>query len=79
MEGNESRQDPNIVTGTFPLNNHYATVLFDSGADYSFISTKFVTLIDMKPSNLNSSYLIEIANGKKIEPNKIVRGCNLVL
>ncbi|GJS57219.1 putative reverse transcriptase domain-containing protein, partial [Tanacetum coccineum] len=28
----EARQDPNIVTGTFTLNDHFATTLFDSGA-----------------------------------------------
>ncbi|GJX73163.1 putative reverse transcriptase domain-containing protein [Tanacetum coccineum] len=33
----EARQDPNIVTGTFTLNDHYATTLFDSGANYSFL------------------------------------------
>ncbi|GJW19203.1 putative reverse transcriptase domain-containing protein [Tanacetum coccineum] len=38
----EARQDPNIVTGTFTLNNHFATTLFDSGADYSFVSTTFI-------------------------------------
>ncbi|GKE19749.1 hypothetical protein Tco_1431261, partial [Tanacetum coccineum] len=38
----EARQDPNIVTGTFTLNNHYATTLFDSGADYNFVSTTFI-------------------------------------
>ncbi|GKA27878.1 putative reverse transcriptase domain-containing protein [Tanacetum coccineum] len=46
----EAPQDPNIVTGTFSLNDHFAIVLFDSGADYSFISTKFLPLINMKPS-----------------------------
>ncbi|GJW58797.1 putative reverse transcriptase domain-containing protein [Tanacetum coccineum] len=30
----ESRQDPNIMTGMFTLNNHFVTTLFDSGADY---------------------------------------------
>nr|GEU79694.1 hypothetical protein [Tanacetum cinerariifolium] len=29
----EARQDPNIVTGTFTLNNHLATTLFDSEID----------------------------------------------
>ncbi|GJV04469.1 putative reverse transcriptase domain-containing protein [Tanacetum coccineum] len=46
-------QDPNIMTGTFSLNHHYATVLFDSGADFSFISTDFVPLINVKPSFVN--------------------------
>ncbi|GKF97845.1 putative reverse transcriptase domain-containing protein, partial [Tanacetum coccineum] len=27
---------PNVVTGTFLLNNRYASVLFDSGSDRSF-------------------------------------------
>ncbi|GKD33968.1 putative reverse transcriptase domain-containing protein, partial [Tanacetum coccineum] len=42
-------QDPN-VTGTFSLNNHYATILFDSGSDFSFISTDFAPLLNVKPS-----------------------------
>ncbi|GKE77459.1 putative reverse transcriptase domain-containing protein, partial [Tanacetum coccineum] len=31
----EACQDQNIVTGTFTLNDHYATTLFDSGVDYN--------------------------------------------
>ncbi|GKA07208.1 putative reverse transcriptase domain-containing protein [Tanacetum coccineum] len=45
----------------------------------SFISTEFMTLLDVKPSNLKPSYVIEIANGKKLEANRIVRECILVL
>ncbi|GKC65475.1 reverse transcriptase domain-containing protein [Tanacetum coccineum] len=33
--------DSNIVTGMFLLNNCYASVLFDTGADRSFVSTVF--------------------------------------
>ncbi|GJR12162.1 reverse transcriptase domain-containing protein [Tanacetum coccineum] len=33
--------DSNIVTGTFLLNNRYASILFDTGADRSFVSTAF--------------------------------------
>ncbi|GJQ93979.1 putative reverse transcriptase domain-containing protein [Tanacetum coccineum] len=35
----------NVVTGTFLLNNRYASILFDTGADRSFISTAFSSLI----------------------------------
>ncbi|GJZ70489.1 putative reverse transcriptase domain-containing protein [Tanacetum coccineum] len=52
MGAEEALQDPNIVTGTFTLNNHYATTLFDSGADNSFISTTFIPLLDIKPGSL---------------------------
>ncbi|GJT60952.1 reverse transcriptase domain-containing protein [Tanacetum coccineum] len=48
----EARQDMNIVTGMFTLNNQLATTLFDSGADYSFVSTTFIPLLGLKPSNL---------------------------
>ncbi|GKE56748.1 putative reverse transcriptase domain-containing protein [Tanacetum coccineum] len=68
----EAPQDPNAVTGTFSLNDHFATVLFDSGADYSFISTKFLPLINMKPSVISSGYEIEIASGVIVEANKII-------
>ncbi|GKA28712.1 putative reverse transcriptase domain-containing protein, partial [Tanacetum coccineum] len=50
--------------GTFSLNDHFATVLFDSRADFSFISTKFVSLLNVKPSIVKPSYVIEVADGK---------------
>ncbi|GKB63769.1 putative reverse transcriptase domain-containing protein [Tanacetum coccineum] len=73
----EARQDPNIVTGTFTLNDHYATTLFDSGADYSFVSTTFIPLLDIEPNNLVFSYEIEIASSQLVEINKVIRGCKL--
>ncbi|GJZ64084.1 putative reverse transcriptase domain-containing protein [Tanacetum coccineum] len=66
----EAPQDPNIVTGTFSLNDHFATILFDSGAGYNFISTNFLPLIDVKTSVISPGYEIKIANNLKIETNK---------
>ncbi|GKC07482.1 putative reverse transcriptase domain-containing protein [Tanacetum coccineum] len=73
----EARQDPNIVTGTFTLNDHYATTLFDSGADYSFVSTTFIPLLGIEPSDLGFSYEIEIASGQLVKIDKVIRGCKL--
>ncbi|GKB08269.1 putative nucleotidyltransferase, ribonuclease H [Tanacetum coccineum] len=73
----EARQDPNIMTGTFTLNNHYATTLFDSSVDYSFVSTTFIPLLDIEPSDLGFSYEIEIASGQLAEIDKVIRGCKL--
>ncbi|GKD26953.1 putative reverse transcriptase domain-containing protein [Tanacetum coccineum] len=53
----EARQDPNIVTGTLTLNKHFATTLFDSGADYSFVSTTFIPLLGLEPSDLGIDWL----------------------
>ncbi|GJV88352.1 putative reverse transcriptase domain-containing protein [Tanacetum coccineum] len=63
-------QDPNVVTGTFYLNDHFAIVLFDSGADFSFISTKFAPLLNVKPSIVSPGYVIEVVIGI---PLKVVR------
>nr|GEY47263.1 putative reverse transcriptase domain-containing protein [Tanacetum cinerariifolium] len=60
-------QAPNIVTGTVSLNLHYATVLFDFGANFSFISTSFAPLLNVRSSFVNPGYLIEVADGKKVE------------
>ncbi|GJU49408.1 putative reverse transcriptase domain-containing protein [Tanacetum coccineum] len=73
----EARQDPNIMTGMFTLNNHYATTLFDSGTSYSFVSTTFIPLLGIEPSKLGFNYEIEIASGQLVEINKVIRGCKL--
>ncbi|GKE68246.1 putative reverse transcriptase domain-containing protein [Tanacetum coccineum] len=59
--------------------NFYHSVLFDSGADYSFISTKFLPLINMKPSVVSPGYEIEMASDVIVETNNIIRGCRLEL
>ncbi|GKD30639.1 putative reverse transcriptase domain-containing protein [Tanacetum coccineum] len=73
----EARQDPNIVTATFTLNNHFATTLFDSGADYSFVSTTFIPLLGLEPSDLGFRYEIEIASEQLVEIDKVIKGCKL--
>ncbi|GJV74499.1 putative reverse transcriptase domain-containing protein [Tanacetum coccineum] len=76
--GNASRNpDSNVVTGTFLLNNRYASILFDTGADRSFISTAFNSRIDIAPTLLENSYDVELANRKIVEIDTIVRGCAL--
>ncbi|GJT72959.1 putative reverse transcriptase domain-containing protein [Tanacetum coccineum] len=75
----DALQDPNVVTGMYSLNNLYATMLFNSGACFSFISTKFAPLLNVKPSISNPGYVIEVANGKKEEVDRIFCGCRLEL
>ncbi|GJV57357.1 putative reverse transcriptase domain-containing protein [Tanacetum coccineum] len=65
------------MTGMFTLNDHYATTLFDSGADYSFVSTTFIPLLCIEPSDLGFSYEIEIASGQLVKIDKVIRGCKL--
>ncbi|GKA61632.1 putative reverse transcriptase domain-containing protein [Tanacetum coccineum] len=46
------------------LNNRYASILFDTGADRSFISTAFSSLIDIALTPLENSYDVELVDGK---------------
>ncbi|GJS29188.1 reverse transcriptase domain-containing protein [Tanacetum coccineum] len=64
--------DSNVVTGTFLLNNCYASVLFDTGADRSFVSTAFSSQIDITPSTLDHYYDVELADGRIIGLNAII-------
>ncbi|GJT01310.1 putative reverse transcriptase domain-containing protein [Tanacetum coccineum] len=73
----EARQDPNIVTSTLTLNNHFATTLFDSGADHSFVSTTFIPLLGLEPGDLGFRYEIEIASEQLVEIDKVIKGCKL--
>ncbi|GKB50201.1 putative reverse transcriptase domain-containing protein [Tanacetum coccineum] len=76
--GNASgNPDSNVITGTFLLNNHYASILFDTGADRSFISTAFSSLINIAPTPLENSYDVELADGKIVGIDTIIRGCTL--
>nr|GEW70707.1 putative reverse transcriptase domain-containing protein [Tanacetum cinerariifolium] len=69
--------DSNVVTGTFLLNNRYASILFDNGIDRSFVSTAFNSQIAITPTTLDHYYDVELADGRIIGLNSILRGCTL--
>ncbi|GJY34021.1 putative reverse transcriptase domain-containing protein [Tanacetum coccineum] len=75
--GNAGANPDNVVVGTFLLNNRYAYILFDTGADRSFVSTAFSSQIDITPSTLDHYYDVELADGRIIGLNTILSGCTL--
>ncbi|GJS51002.1 putative reverse transcriptase domain-containing protein [Tanacetum coccineum] len=75
--GNAGANPDNVVAGTFLLNNRYAYILFDTGADRSFVSTSFSSQIDITPSTLDHYYDVELADGRIIGLNTILKGCTL--
>ncbi|GKF82471.1 putative reverse transcriptase domain-containing protein, partial [Tanacetum coccineum] len=56
-------KDNNVVNGTFLINNVYASVLFDTGVDRSFVSYAFSKYIDIHPTTLYTNYSVELADG----------------
>ncbi|GJU71390.1 putative reverse transcriptase domain-containing protein [Tanacetum coccineum] len=73
LGGGDANPDSNVVTGTFLLNNRYASMLFDLGADRSFMLTTFSALLDVIPSTLDVSYAVELADGRVYETNIMLR------
>ncbi|GJT88526.1 hypothetical protein Tco_1070243 [Tanacetum coccineum] len=57
-------KDNNVVNGTFLINNVYASVLFDTDADRSFVSYAFSKYIDIPLTTLDTNYNVELAIGK---------------
>nr|GEX50711.1 putative reverse transcriptase domain-containing protein [Tanacetum cinerariifolium] len=78
LGGRDASPDSIVITGTFLLNNRYAKILFDTDANRSFVSATFSALIDITPTTLENHYDVELADGKIIEVNTIVRGCTLI-
>ncbi|GJZ08951.1 putative reverse transcriptase domain-containing protein [Tanacetum coccineum] len=72
-------QGPNVVRGTFLLNNRYASVLFDSGSDRSFVDTRFSSMLDIDPVKIDTSYEVELADGRIVSTSTILKGCTLNL
>ncbi|GJV77311.1 putative reverse transcriptase domain-containing protein [Tanacetum coccineum] len=72
-----TNSDSNVVTGTFLLNNRYASILFDIGADMSFVSTAFSSQIDIIQTTLDHYYDVELADGRIIGLNTIIQGFTL--
>ncbi|GJY10961.1 putative reverse transcriptase domain-containing protein [Tanacetum coccineum] len=79
LGGGDVNPGSNTVTGTFLLNDHHAYMLFDSGADRSFISNTFSAMLDITPYALDVSYAVELADGRTSETNTVFMGCTLGL
>nr|GEU58301.1 putative reverse transcriptase domain-containing protein [Tanacetum cinerariifolium] len=75
--GRDASPNSNVITGTFLLNNRYSKILFNNGADRSFVSTTFSALIYIIPTTLENHYDVELADGKIIRVDTIVRGYTL--
>ena len=62
----EAQANNDVVNGTFLIDGIYASILFYTGADKSFVSLAFELLLSRSRSKLNKPFTVEIANGKTI-------------
>ncbi|GJS24707.1 putative reverse transcriptase domain-containing protein [Tanacetum coccineum] len=54
-------------------------VLFDSGADKSFVSISLASMLNIPPITLDTTYDIEMADGNLVGTNTVIQGCTLIL
>ncbi|GJZ98099.1 putative reverse transcriptase domain-containing protein [Tanacetum coccineum] len=79
LRDRNAHQDPNVVTGMFLLNQHLARVLFDPGADKSFVSISLASMLNIPPITIDTFYDIEMADRNLVSTNTIIQGRTLTL
>ncbi|KAI3819610.1 hypothetical protein L1987_13451 [Smallanthus sonchifolius] len=79
INANEAQANNDVVNGTFLVNSQYASILFDTGADKSFVSINFEPLLAKTRSQLEKTFTIEIANGDSLTIESIIYDCSLEL
>ncbi|GJX83642.1 reverse transcriptase domain-containing protein, partial [Tanacetum coccineum] len=79
LRDRNAHQDPNVVMGMFLLNQHLARVLFDSGADKSFVSISLASMLNIPPITIDTFYDIEMADENLVSTNTVIQGCTLTL
>ncbi|GJV36698.1 putative reverse transcriptase domain-containing protein [Tanacetum coccineum] len=79
LRNKNAHQDPNVVTCTFLVNQHLARVLFDSGADKSFISISLASMLNIPPITIDTFYDIKMADGNLVSTNTVIQGATLTL
>ncbi|GJU07520.1 putative reverse transcriptase domain-containing protein [Tanacetum coccineum] len=79
LRDRNAHQDPNVITGMFILNQHLARVLFNSGADKSFVSISLAFKLNIPPITIDIFYNIEMADENLVSTNAVIQGATLTL
>ena len=77
MTAAEAEETPDVVTGTFLVNSVHARVLFDTGADRSFVSRSFCDYLHRVPKPLNSALEVEAVEDNRVVIREEYDDCNI--
>jgi hypothetical protein len=64
MTSDEAQQAQDVVLGMFLTSSHPATVLFNSGASYSFITSSFIVKHNLPIANMKYTKLVSSPGGE---------------
>ncbi|KAJ9547570.1 hypothetical protein OSB04_020113 [Centaurea solstitialis] len=77
ITADEAADTPEVVTGTFLVNSIFARVMFDSGAECSFISHVFVRKLNIQPNHLENKFEVEAVDNYFVEIGEVYEGCHI--
>ncbi|XP_071704472.1 uncharacterized protein [Rutidosis leptorrhynchoides] len=75
MTTDDAKKSNEVVSDTFLVNSKPAKVLFDSGADLSYVSLKYVATLNCSYCELNSPLQVEITDGRFSVANGVYKNC----
>jgi hypothetical protein len=64
MTSDEAQHAPDVVLGMFLARSHPATILFDSGASHSFISSSFIVKHSLPITTMKHTMLVSSLGGE---------------
>jgi hypothetical protein len=64
-----------VIIGMFRINDTYAHILFDLGANKSFVSISFMPCLKGVLDRLENPYFMEMANGQEAKVDKVLKNC----
>jgi hypothetical protein len=64
MTSDEAQQAPDVVLGMFLASSHPTTILFDSGASHSFVSSSFVVKHSLPIATMKHTMLVSSPGGE---------------
>ncbi|KAJ0455956.1 putative nucleotidyltransferase, Ribonuclease H [Helianthus annuus] len=73
----EAKMEPDVVTGIFTINSILARVLFDTGANKSFVSHRFIQNPMFTLTKLPMPMEVEVGNNKSFLVCDVCRECKL--
>ncbi|KAI3668750.1 hypothetical protein L1987_88233 [Smallanthus sonchifolius] len=71
----EARGNPDVVSGTFLVNDEHAAILFDSGASKSFISNAFSRKLNCTINTVVKAFSVQTAVGKNSAVFQVTEDC----
>ncbi|KAI3695510.1 hypothetical protein L1987_78507 [Smallanthus sonchifolius] len=71
----EARGNPDVVSGTFPVNDEPAAILFDSGSSKSFISNAFSRKLDCTINTIVKAFSVQTTVGKNSAVFQVTDDC----